>query len=136
MAYVSQEFKAERAVVVKSILKKYGIKGSLSVRDHSTLVLTIRSGALDFISNFTTTYRQHPRFNDQDFRPVSSIDVNVYHYRDHFSGRVRQCITELVEALKGPAFFDHSDSQTDYFHCSHYYSIRIGNWNNPYTFTK
>ena len=40
MAYMSQERKAEITPKVKSILKKFGIKGSLSVRHHSTLSLT------------------------------------------------------------------------------------------------
>ena len=44
MAYMSQERKSEIAPKVKSILKKFGIKGSLSVRHHSTLSLTLKSG--------------------------------------------------------------------------------------------
>ena len=39
MAYVSQELKARIAPRVKEILSKHGLKGSLSVRHHSTLVL-------------------------------------------------------------------------------------------------
>jgi hypothetical protein len=36
--------------------------------------------------------------------------------------------------MKGPDFFDHSDSQTDYFHLSHYTDINIGKWDRPYVF--
>jgi hypothetical protein len=39
MAYMNQERKARIAPVVKDILKKYHIKGSLSVRNHMVLVL-------------------------------------------------------------------------------------------------
>ena len=48
MAYVSQEMKSELAPVIKTILKKYGMKGSLAVRNHSTLVLNLKSGKIDF----------------------------------------------------------------------------------------
>ena len=49
MAYFNQERKSERAPVIKAILKKYGVKGSLSVRNHSTFVLNLKSGKIDFI---------------------------------------------------------------------------------------
>ena len=38
MAYMNQERKAKVAAKVKPILAKYGMKGSLSVRNHSTIV--------------------------------------------------------------------------------------------------
>ena len=37
MAYVSQEFKKEVAPVVKEILNRYGLKGTLSVRNHMAI---------------------------------------------------------------------------------------------------
>ena len=52
MAYVSQEDKARLAPGINRVLKKYNMKGSISVRHHSTLVVTIRSGAIDFTGNF------------------------------------------------------------------------------------
>ena len=51
MAYMSQERKKELAPAIKSVLKKYNMKGSISVRHYSTLVVTIKSGALDIIGN-------------------------------------------------------------------------------------
>ena len=41
MAYISQEDKKALAPKIKSILKQYGLKGSLSIRHHPTLVLNI-----------------------------------------------------------------------------------------------
>ena len=55
MAYVSQEMKAKLAPTIKAICKKYGIKATLAVRNHSTLVLNIRQGEIDFIENFIAT---------------------------------------------------------------------------------
>ena len=52
MAYMNQQMKAKIAALLKPILKKYGVKGSLSVRNHSTICLTVKSGKIDFIGNY------------------------------------------------------------------------------------
>lgn len=137
MAYVSQQDKKEIAPVVKAILKKYNLKGSLSVRHHSTLVLTIKSGKIDFIQNYNdladtriTSYGEKPR------KVEGSIDVNVYWAQEHFTGKAKDCLLELIAALKGPKYFDHSDAMTDYFHTSHYIDISIGRWDKPYVVTE
>lgn len=134
MAYVSQEMKSKLSPTVKALLKKYGLKGSLSVRHHSTLVLTVNSGRIDFIKNYNETVAPHPRYNEREFTPVKdSIQVNTYWCHEHFSGDAKDFLVAAVAALKGPDFFDHSDAQTDYFHCSHYVDINIGRWDKPYT---
>lgn len=136
MAYVSQEMKAKIAPAVKALLKKHGLKGSLSVRNHSTLVLTVNSGRIDFIKNYNDTCSVQPRYNQQVFNPARDhISVNPYWCHEHFSGAARDFVVAAVAALKGPDYFDHSDIQTDYFHCSHYVSVDIGRWNRPYTVT-
>ena len=48
MAYVSQQDKKELAPAIKKVLSKYGMKGSISIRNHSTLQVTLQSGAIDF----------------------------------------------------------------------------------------
>lgn len=129
--------KAKIAPTVKALLKKYGLKGSLSVNHHSTLVLTVSSGKIDFIKNYNETVSVQPRYNDREFTPATgSIQVNPYWCHEHFSGRAAEFLVAAVQALKGPDYFDHSDIQTDYFHCSHYVSINIGRWNKPYTVTQ
>ena len=60
MAYVSQELKAKLAPKIKAICKKYGVKASLAVRNHSVLCLNIKSGKIDFIGNFNETC--HPQY--------------------------------------------------------------------------
>lgn len=134
MAYMSQEKKAKIAPVVKAILKKYGIKGSLSVRNHSTLTLTVKQGPIDFISNFNETVLKN---NPLRARPAEkSIDVNPYWYHEHFDGVAKEFLTEIFTAMKGPDYFDESDAMTDYFHCSHYYDVKIGRWDQPYALVK
>jgi hypothetical protein len=132
MAHVSQETKAKLAPTIKAILKKYKLKGSLSVRNYSTLVLNIKSGSIDFINNFDSVRDRRPEYNGEKLIRTHNIQVNPYWYHEHFTGEALAFMTEMVAAMKGPEFFDHSDMQTDYFHCSHYFDINVGQWNKPY----
>jgi hypothetical protein len=138
MAYVSQDMKAKLSPAIKAILKKYGLKGSLSVHHHSTLVLTIKGGTIDFVENYIATdaNKSYAKTMSEDekayLRKNRSIQVNTYWYHEHFSGKAKEFLEEMIPAMEGPDFFDHSDAQTDYFHRSHYYDINIGRWNKPY----
>lgn len=114
MAYVSQEMKAQLAPAIKAVLAKYGMKASISVRHHSSLVVTIRSGRIDFGSNY--------------------IQVNEYWIDRNYTGEARDFLTELLQAMKGPNYFNEDDIMTDYFHRSHYTDIRVGRWDKPYVF--
>ena len=116
MAYFSQEDKKKRAPVIKKILKKYDMKATMSVRNHSTFIVTLKSGALDFGENKS---------------------VNVYWIDDNYKDdkEVRNFLTELKDAMLGDDYFDHSDIMTDYFHCSHYIDIKVGKWDKPYVCT-
>lgn len=128
MAYVSQDLKAKLAPKIKAVLKKYGIKGSLAVRNHSTLVLNIKSGKIDFIKNFNDTV--DPRGGR--FTPAEGcIDVNPYWYHDHFSGKAKAFLGEVLAAMK-EGNWDRSDIQTDYFDVGWYVDVNIGKWNKPY----
>jgi hypothetical protein len=137
MAYMSQEKKAVIAAKIKPILAKYGVKGSLSVSNHMTIVLTLKSGKIDFISNFNKTASQNPRYNEQDFRPsITHVSVNPYWYHEHFSGTAKKFLKEAIAALYGADWFDHSDSQSDYFHTAYYIDLNVGRWNKPYIVTE
>ncbi len=114
MAHVSQADKAKLAVGIKAVLKKYNVKGSIAVRHHSTLVVTVKSGNIDFGGD--------------------NIDVNVYWIDQHYTGVARRFLNELHKAMMGPDWFCNDDAMTDYFHRSHYCDIRIGNWQRPYVF--
>jgi hypothetical protein len=117
MAYVSQKDKAELAPAIKKVLSKYGMKGSISIRHHSTLQVTLQSGSIDF-----------GEYTHGD----GYIQVNVYHIERHYKGKAQKFLTELLAAMKGPGWFDKSDSMTDYFHVKHYCDINVGKWNKPY----
>ena len=137
MAYMSQERKAQISPAVKAILKKYKVKGSLSVRNHSTLSLTIKSGAIDFVENFIQTDANviHGKKMSQDqidwIRKNQSVDVNPYWYHEHFSGTAKQFLREVLTAMND-GNWDKSDIQTDYFDVGWYVDVNIGRWNKPY----
>ncbi len=132
MAYIDQAKKSELSVVVKKILAKNGLKGSLSISNHSMLTLTISQGSIDFISNCNAVCSAD--HTQPMFRPITSgtIEVNVYHIDRHFSGRAKSVLNQLRAAMMY-GNHDNSDSQLDYFDVGWYVSIRIGKWNKPYT---
>jgi hypothetical protein len=140
MAYFNQERKKERTPAIKAILKKYGVKGSLAVRNHSTFVLNIKSGSIDFVENFIVTDANvmHGRKMSQEqidyIRKNQSLDVNPCWYQEHYSGVAKDFLKEIFSAMYGSDYFDESDAQTDYFHCSHYVDVNVGSWNKPYNF--
>ena len=133
MAYFDQEHKAKLAPTIKAICKRYDVKASLAVRNHSTLVLNIKQGPIDFIGNYRETVRENSMLREREIR---ALDVNVYHYKSHFTGQALKFLEEVIPAMYGPDYFDHSDIQTDYFNCSHYIDVNIGRWNQPYALVK
>lgn len=115
MAYFSQEMKREKAPKIKKILKKYGVKGTLSVRHHYTFVLNLKSGSIDFGS-----------INRQ---------VNVCRVKENYSGVAKDFLLEVLEAMN-EGNHDRSDIMTDYFDVGWYTDINIGNWEKPYVLVK
>ena len=113
MAYISQQDKKELAPAIKSVLKKYGMKGSIAIKHYSSLVVNLQSGPIDF---------------DMD----GYTSVNVYHIDRHYTGIAKDFLNELVTAMKGTKWFDKSDIMTDYFHTAYYIDINVGKWNKPY----
>jgi hypothetical protein len=140
MAYMNQAKKAKIATALKPILKKYGIKASLSVRNHSSIVLNVKSGKIDFIENFIKTDTgQHSIFRNkmsQDqidyLRKNQTLDVNPYWFHEHFSDVAKDFLTESMSALKSADWYDESDAQVDYFNTAYYVDINIGKYNKPY----
>ncbi len=133
MAYMSQENKAVIAANIKPILAKYGVKGSLSVCNHSTIVLTLKSGKIDFIENLNRVCNSSHYQTSNGFRPATRghVDVNPYWYQDHFDGKAKKFLSEALRVLN-TGNHDNSDSQTDYFDVGWYVDVKVGKWNKPY----
>lgn len=135
MAYMSQEKKAALAPRIKAILKKYGVKGSLAVRGHSTLVLNLKSGKIDFIGNSNRVCGENHYQVSRGFKPNTTgyDQVNPYWYQDHYDGKAKAFLKEVL-AVMNDGNHDRSDIQTDYFCVGWYVDINIGKWNKPYIY--
>jgi hypothetical protein len=124
MAYMNQDKKKVIASKLKPVLKKYGVKGTLSVRNHSSIVLNVKAGKIDFFEDY----------GDREDAKKFGIQVNPYWFHDHFEGKSKQFLTEAFDALKSAGYYDNSDASVDYFDTAYYYDINIGNWKKPYVF--
>ena len=96
MAYMDQDRKKIISQAVKPVLAKYGVKGSLSVRNHMTILLTIKEGKLNFWKD-----RNMDAFRGSlaDVFP-GHLDINPYHYQNHYTGKSREFLKEIFQALK------------------------------------
>ena len=114
MAYISQNKKKELAPAIKTVLKKFGMKGSLAVRHHSALVANIKSGAIDF------------DLGERDYR-----QVNEYHIENNYKDKALEFLLALKAAMM-LGNHNNSDLTTDYFDVGWYIEINIGQWDKPY----
>ena len=122
MAYISQQDKKDLAPSIKAVLKTYGMKGTISINHHSSLVVTVQSGVLDFSDHFS--------------HGDGYIQVNTYHIDSWYSGTIKRFLQDLLKAMKGTKWYNNSDAMTDYFDTAYYIDINIGKWNKPYVQTK
>jgi hypothetical protein len=132
MAYMSQENKKELAPGIKAVLKKYGMKGTIGVRHHSTLVVRIKSGDLNMMREINRADREmresHPHLNEYQPRDYANLSQ---HSSSKYQGIVGQFINELIDAMM-IGNFDNSDIMSDYHHVGWYIDINIGDYATPY----
>ena len=137
MAYMNQERKAKLQPKIKEICSRYGIKATLAIRHHSTLVLNVKQGSIDFIEDYIEADRltHHGRKMEPDqieyLRKNKTIQVNPYWYHEHFSGKAKEFLSEVIPAMN-EGNHDRSDIMTDYFDVGWYTDVNIGKWNSPY----
>jgi hypothetical protein len=122
MAYMNQDKKKVIAAKLKPVLKKYGVKGTLSVRSHMSIVLNVKSGKVDFFTDY----------GDVEDAKKFGIQVNPYWFHDHFTGKAKEFLADAFDALKSAGYYNNSDASIDYFDTAYYYDINIGKWNKPY----
>lgn len=135
MAYMNQERKKELAPAIKAVLKKYGIKGSISVHHHSTLCVNIKSGPIDFIGEANKKNQEiAERRGTPYYANEGYIQVNPYYPETY--GDASDFLEELVAAMKGTLWYNNSDAQIDYFDTAYYIDINVGMWNKPYICTE
>ena len=136
MAYMNQSKKAVIASKVKPILAKYGMKGSLSVRNHSTICLTLTSGSIDFIGDLNESRNGRLGVSKDEMRKHYELQVNQYWIDEHYTGVSLEFLKQVKTAMQAADYYDNSDAQIDYFDTAYYYDINVGSWNTPYTLTK
>lgn len=135
MAYMNQERKATISKNLKPILAKYGVRGSLSVRNHSTIVLTLKSGSINFVENFIETATSSMILSNAQIARIREnqyLDVNPYWFHEHFTGVAKEFMNEAFVALKSAGWYNKSNAQVDYFDTAYYINLSVGKWNKPY----
>lgn len=112
MAYVSKELKARLVEKLKPIAKKYGVKMTYAVFDHSAFVVTVRSGSL---------------FSESDGEYIQHLDRDEYK-----DGSLEQLFIDEVGEVVAAENYDNSDYYTDYHDVGFYFYFRLGEWEKPY----
>jgi hypothetical protein len=136
MAYISQDEKKALLPEINRVLKKYEMKGSVSIKHHSTLTVTLSTGRLDLIGNwFELQSKRLDRF-DQITEKPTNLDVSHHRLDSKFNGECLAFLSELFDAMKGLDWYDRSDMMTDYFDVAHYVDVKVGRWNKPFIFGK
>lgn len=135
MAYISQEMKKTKAPRIKAILKKYGLKGTLSIHHHSSLCLNISEGSLDFLKLHNELAKKDCEWNGMSFHEERTyLQVNTHHCVEWYKGTCIGNFFKEVLSVMNEGNHDNSDIMTDYFDVGFYVHINIGKWNKPYIF--
>ena len=138
MAYMCQTKKKAIAPQIKAVLKKYGMTGTIAVRNHSSLVVNLKKGALDLIGDANIHNKEYAeRTGNQCYEVKDYLQVNPY-YAEEWSTckKIASFYKELLAAMHGvgSGFANHnnSDIMTDYFDVGWYVDINVGDWDKPY----
>ena len=136
MAYISQEKKKELAVGIKKVLKKYGMKGTLGVNHHSSLVVNLWEGALDLLGDAQKHNDKVAQQRGQESYPIGDyLQVNTYRADEWaFSETIANFYKELIAAMKGTEWYNKSDIMTDYFDIAYYLDVNVGKWDKGYVY--
>lgn len=141
MAYMNQDKKKSMMPQIKAVLKKYNMKGSVSVSNHSTLVVSLKSGSLDLITAANKYNEKICEWRGWARSTISDyLQVNPYHCVDNMREVGEEKIADFYEELLGAMHgvgskytnHDNSDIQSDYFDVGWYVDVNAGLWNKPY----
>jgi hypothetical protein len=136
MAYMPQEKKQLINAALKKVMPK-DWKWSLSVRHHSTIVLTIQSAPVDLCQEWADCINAGHRAQAQpDLYAVRSrpdnVQVNTHYPENQFSASL-PVIEAALECLNDGNHYN-SDFQTDYFDVGWYVDINLGRWDKPFNY--
>jgi hypothetical protein len=138
MAYITQEMKKELAPAIKSVLKKFGVKGTISINHNTSLNVNIKEGVLDFIGEANQRNKEYSERNGSHFHVVGG-----YYQENAYRGRttdeptaIDNFLEEIRDAMRGTLYYNNDDIMTDYFDSAYFMGINIGKYNKPYKLTE
>ncbi len=136
MAWMNQEKKTAIAARLKTVVPA-GWKYSLSVYNHSTIVMTISQAPVDIIGHAAgVSLERNPldgwAVNQKELRTY--WDVNPYHLNTQFKGGLLETFEKILAAMN-EGNHDKSDMMTDYFDVGWYVSIKVGRYDKPFVCT-
>ncbi len=112
-AFMSQQNKKEKEPRIKAICKMYGLKGTVSVDKPTTLILTLYSGPLDFLSNYAATTGKKRECYTQ---------ITPHWLENMFTGKALRFLQEVCKVM--------NEGNRDYG--GWFTAINIGKENKPY----
>ena len=133
MAYISTK---EVAAIRGQLKEKFPqLKFSVRKQHYSSVIVTIKSGTVDFSDLVTRCYQ------DETIPFDGYYQTNQY-WLDRM-GKHQPLFEEIYKVIKtapasvegGREWFDDSDSMTDYFHTAFYFSVNVGSWDKPYVYS-
>jgi hypothetical protein len=127
MAYIgAQDVKAIRDELKATFPNfKFGVRKGYA---GSSVDVTIKQGPVDFDVVFANELKAYAQINE--------FHLHFYGKYEAFFEQVLNIIKTAPANAGGRAWFDKSDSQTDYFHIAYYIHLNVGEWNAPYACTK
>lgn len=136
MAYMNQEKKQSISAALKAVMPK-DWKWSLSVSNHTTIVLTIAAAPHDLVGMAQAKNDEiaRQRGETQGYKIKDHFTLNHHRFDESEYGAAGPVLAAAIAALYAD-HWDQSDIQTDYFHCAYYVDVQIGRWNKPFVCTE
>ena len=124
MAYMSQDRKKQIKEALKEVVPM-DWKWSLSVDNHSTLVLTVQNAPINLLEMLSDKYGYQ--------KAAGYADVNTYYLKSAFENyeEIGDIFSSILDVMNG-GNHDNSDSVTDYFDVGWYNTIRLGKYDKPF----
>jgi len=117
---MNQEMKQIIAANLKPVLAKYKVKGTLSIRNYSSIILTLQSGAVNFEKDYT----------GKNFNNVGEL----WHPSQDFTDASGEFLKQARKALESAGWYDKTDAQIDYFHTAYYAIIKLKPYGKDYKY--
>lgn len=123
MAYIKTE---EVAAIRGQLKEKFkGLKFSVRKQHHSSVIVTIKAGNVDFSDIL----------DDNGYAQINQYWLNRTGKHEHLFEEIYKVIKTAPASVEGGReWFDDSDSMTDYFHTAFYMSVNVGSWDKPYVY--